>query len=652
MLEFRHNLIIRLFALESFKKRLVLIIFDGSVASISLLLAFFIRLEATDFLHQVDTFVGVLIATTTALSVFAARGLYNNITRHISSDSVYNIAIGSVISCSILLSSILLFTLAIPRSVPIIYAMLLCLFATAIRFFIRALGKKISKEKRQNIAVYGTGPDSVQLAEALQKNSNYRVRLLIGDNPKMNGKTVGGVTIYNLAHAAQKIKQLEIKVLLMTESSDIAVIRDRILEVLSEYPLKIKKIPNISNLISGKTNITEMVDIKIEELLGRKPAVHSSELMAKSIAGKTILVTGAGGSIGSELCRQIVLWKPEKLLLLDISEYSIYQLLKEFDQHPNSNKCELVPLIGSVQDRQFIEKVFNHFAIDTTYHAAAYKHVPLMEQNVMQCFANNVFGTLNLVEVAIETNVENFVLISTDKAVNPTNFMGASKRFAEIICQSLPTKETETRFSIVRFGNVLGSSGSVVPLFKSQIERGGPITLTHLDITRYFMTISEASQLVIQAGSFGKGGKIFVLDMGEPVKIFDLAKRMAALSGLKPILNGKERLESDEIAIIVTGLRPGEKLFEELVYSSNLSGTIHPQINTTEEVPMSHEALQELLLLVGDAIRDNEYQKLYTIVSKVAEGVADLEHSCDVFIERHDGEGKNIVPLSRQTKLN
>ena len=326
--------------------------------------------------------------------------------------------------------------------------------------------------------------------------------------------------------------------------------------------------------------------------------------------------------------------------------------MKELDQHPNSNECELVPLIGSVQDRQFIKKVFNHFAIDTTYHAAAYKHVPLMEQNVMQCFTNNVFGTLNLVEVAIEANVENFVLISTDKAVNPTNFMGASKRFAEIICQSLPTKGVETCFSIVRFGNVLGSSGSVVPLFRKQIERGGPITLTHLDITRYFMTISEASQLVIQAGSFGKGGDIFVLDMGKPVKILELAKTMATLSGLRPILNGKKRLENNEIAVIVTGLRPGEKLFEELSHNSNLKGTVHPQINTTEEVPMSRDALQALLQEVGNAIRENDHQKLYKIVSTVAKGVVDVDQSCDVFIERHDAEGNNILPVSRQTKLN
>lgn len=650
MYELKQNFISWLFGLERIKKRLIQIIFDFSVASISLLVAFFIRIESADFLYQIDVYVGVLIAMITALAVFAARGQYNNITRHISSETAYNIAIGSAISCAVLLSGILLLELAIPRSVPLIYAMLLFLLATSSRFFIRALGQKIIKEKPENIAIYGTGVDSIQLLEALRKNVNYRVKILIDDSPNMNGKTIGGVAVSNLAEVEQKIKQLEIKILLIAELSDILVIRDRILDVLSDYPLKIKTIPSISNLISGKTNISEMADIKIEDILGRKTAEHKPELMAKSIFGKTILVTGAGGSIGSELCRQIILWKPERLILLDISEYSIYELSKELSQHPNTKELELIPLIGSVQDRQFIKKVFEHFAIDTTYHAAAYKHVPLMEQNVMQCFTNNVFGTLNVVELAISSNVQNFVLISTDKAVNPTNFMGASKRFAEIICQSLPTKGTETCFSIVRFGNVLGSSGSVVPLFKKQIENGGPITLTHREITRYFMTIAEASQLVIQAGSIGKGGDIFVLDMGKPVKILELAKRMVALSGLRPILNGKKRLEDDEVAINIIGLRPGEKLFEELAYSSNLRGTVHPKINTTEEMPMSRKSLKTLLLAAGDAIRDNDHQKLYEVISTVAERVVDPQSSCDLFIERQDAEEHKIVPFSNKTK--
>ena len=415
------------------------------------------RVESTNYLYQIDTYIGMTIAMISIPLVFAARGQYNSFTRHVSIETANNIAISSAISCAFLLSSILLLELRLPRSVPLIYASLLCLFAVSSRFFVRALGEKMTKEKRENIAIYGTGTDSIQLMEALRKNENYKVRALIDDNPEKHGKNIGGVAIFELNKIAKIFKELEIKILLIAVPSDIEVIRKRILELLSEQPVKIKTIPSISSLISGGAKISELNDIKIEDLLGRKTSETSPELMAKTISGKTVFVTGAGGSIGSELCRQIIQWNPKKLIILDISEYSIYKLLKELRDDPPGQTIDIIPLIGSVQDRGFVKKIFERFAIDTTYHAAAYKHVPLMEQNVMQCFANNVFGTLNMAELAIHAGVNNFVLVSTDKAVNPTNFMGASKRFAEIICQSIPTEKAETCFSIVRFGNVLGS---------------------------------------------------------------------------------------------------------------------------------------------------------------------------------------------------
>lgn len=622
-----------LFSLDSVKKRFIQITCDSFIAPISLLMAFFMRLEMTDYFFHFDTYIGILIVMAVTLSVFYVRGQYNNVTRYISMETVYNVAIGSIISSAALLLGIFFLDLEIPRSVPLIYATLFCLFATSIRFFVRALGQNLTAQKSETVAIFGTGADSVQLIEALRKNTNYRVRLLIDDDSKMYGRNIGGIPIFKLDDAVKKIRELEVNILLLAVPGDIQVIRRRILDVLSEHPLKIKKIPSISSLIAGGVNISDLKDIKIEDLLGRKSAECSPKLMEKTITGKIVFVTGAGGSIGSELSRQIVLWKPQKLILLDISEYAIYKLLKELDQYPDCQKIELFPLVGSVQDRQFIKKIFDRFSVDTTYHAAAYKHVPLMEQNVMQCIKNNVFGTLNMAELAIEANVKNFVLVSTDKAVNPTNFMGASKRFAEIICKTMSTKKSQTSFSIVRFGNVLGSSGSVVPLFKKQIENGGPITLTHLDITRYFMTISEASQLVIQAASIAKGGDIFVLDMGKPIKILELAKRMVALSGLQPILNGKENLKQDEIAIIVNGLRPGEKLFEELSYCKNLKGTVHPKIKSTAETPVSCSELQSLLTALSDAIHESDHKKLYLVISKVANGVSRLSESCDAFIE-------------------
>ncbi|NCG09568.1 MAG: SDR family NAD(P)-dependent oxidoreductase [Alphaproteobacteria bacterium] len=634
-----------LFGLDRWKKRLLQITFDGLAAPVALLLAFFMRLETTDYLYQPDTYIGVSIATLTTLAVFAGRGLYNNLTRHISMETAYSIAFGSAISCAALLSGTHLFELGIPRSVPLIYAMLVCAFANAMRYSIRALGQSIAKENRENVAIYGAGAAGIQLMEALRKNPNYRVRLFIDDNRELDGKNLGGVPINNLDHAKKKFEKLEIETLLLAIPNDSDALRRRVFNMLSDHPLRVKTIPSITSLISGRFEITELKDIKIEDLLGREPVQHNPELMAKTIAERTVLVTGAGGSIGSELCRQIILWKPKKLILLDVSEFAIYTLLEELKQHPASSKIDLIPLIGSVQDRQFIEKIFDRFSADTIYHAAAYKHVPLMEQNVMQCIANNVFGTFNMAELAIAAKLKHFILVSTDKAVNPTNFMGASKRLAEIICQTLSTQNMKTCFSIVRFGNVLGSSGSVVPLFKKQIEKGGPITVTHLDVTRYFMTIPEAAQLVIQSGSIAKGGEVFVLDMGKPLKILDLAKRMAALSGLRPILNGGKKLKNDDIAITVSGLRPGEKLFEELTYSANLMGTVHPRINTTSEKPMKHMELQAFLATARDAIWNGDHQKLYQLIATVTEGVSDLTVSNDVFIRRSDAEPDKIVPL-------
>ncbi len=650
MFESKQNFGALLFGLDRWKKRLLQITFDGLVTPIALLLAFFMRLETADYLFRLDTYIGVSIAMITTLAVFAARGLYNNLTRHISIETAYSIAIGSAVSCAVLLSSILLLELEIPRSVPLIYATLLCAFATAMRLFIRALGQSMTKEKRENIAIYGAGAAGIQLMEALRKNPNYHVRLFIDDKRELSGKNLGGIPISNLDHAKIKLKKLDIETLLLAIPSDIDTTRRRIFDMLSDHPLKVKTIPSISSLISGGFEIAELKDIKIEDLLGREPVQPIPDLMAKTIAEKTVLVTGAGGSIGSELCRQIIQWKPEKLILLDVSEFAIYRLLEQLKEYPSSHTIDLIPLIGSAQDRPFIKKIFDRFTVDTTYHAAAYKHVPLMEQNVMQCIANNVFGTFNMAELAIAAKVKHFILVSTDKAVNPTNFMGASKRLAEIICQTLSTQKTYTCFSIVRFGNVLGSSGSVVPLFKKQIETGGPITVTHLDVTRYFMTIPEAAQLVIQAGSIAEGGDIFVLDMGKPIKIVDLANRMVTLAGFRPILNGGKELKDDEIAITISGLRPGEKLFEELAYSANLIGTVHPRIKTTAETPMKRDELREFLTTARDAVRDGNHQKLYQIIAKVTDGVSDLAGSSDVFIRRDNPELGKIVPLKLSNK--
>jgi len=587
-----------------------------------------------------------LIAIIATLSVFAARGLYNNFARHISIETANSIIIACLVSCTALLSATLLLELQIPRSVPLIYGTILCFFSTVARFLIRGLGQSIAKKSQENVAIYGAGAAGIQLMEAMRNNPNYTVKFFIDDTPELIGTIIGGVKIFSLDQAKKKFTQLNIETLLLATPGNSNASRQNVFDILSEHPLKVKTVPSISSLISGRAEITQLRDIKIEDLLGRESVDHNPSLMAKTISDKTVLVTGAGGSIGSELCRQIIQWRPKKLVLLDISEFAIYTLLEELKQHRAIDGFDLIPLIGSVQDRQFLEKVCDMFSPETVYHAAAYKHVPLMEQNVMQCIANNVFGTLNMAELAIAAKVKNFILVSTDKAVNPTNYMGASKRLAEIICQTLQLDNKKTCFSIVRFGNVLGSSGSVVPLFKKQIEDGGPITLTHLDVTRYFMTIPEAAQLVIQAGSISKGGDVFVLDMGEPVKIIDLAIRMVVLSGLQPILNSETKSQQGEVAITITGLRPGEKLFEELSYGKSLTGTIHPLINTTAETPIKKEKLQEILATASDAIRDGDHQRLFQVFAEISDGVVNVARSSDAFISEMNKQPNKIIPIS------
>ena len=401
----------------------------------------------------------------------------------------------------------------------------------------------------------------------------------------------------------------------------------------------------------GKVDIPELRDLDIEALLGRDVVKSDKTLMSRTIAGKTVLVTGAGGSIGSELCRQILLQKPSHLLLLDISEFAIYNIFEELRGDGYNSGTQITPIIGSVQDKAVVQKIIDKFPIDTIYHAAAYKHVPLMEQNIMQCISNNVFGTKNVAEIAVGKGVKNFILISTDKAVNPTNYMGASKRLAELVCQYLSSQNTRTRFSIVRFGNVLGSSGSVVPLFKKQIEVGGPVTVTHKDVTRYFMTVREAAQLVIQAGSLDGDGEVYVLDMGEPIKIFDLAEKMIILSGKKPVAYPKRTMNIDEVPIQFIGLRPGEKMFEELSFEKNLKGTSHPRIMAADDGHKSFEDFPALLSAADKAIEANNYTNLIEVVMRVCRDVADSKSSIDIFHAPNSKHSSKIVSISKRQHL-
>ncbi len=639
MTNFSQKFIRWLFALNRSKKRLLLITYDTTAASIGFLLALALRLETIDFFYLFDTYIGLFIAITSTTSLLILQGIYNKITRYVSIETAISIAIGSTLSCAVLLSGIFLFNLKIPVSVSLIFGVNLCILLGGMRLFIRYLSQNsMTKKNRENVAIYGAGVAGIQLMDALRQNPNYSVKLFIDDNPDLDGKNLSGTDILNFNQAKEKLLSKEIKTMLLATSIKAGPIRQQILDLISDYPIKVKIIPRISELIESQFKVDKLQDIKIENLLGREPAEPDHKIMAKIVSKKTVLVTGAGGSIGSELCRQIIFLNPQKLILMDISEFAIYKLFEELKNYSCVNELDLIPLVGSVQDRVFIKSIFDRFQVDTIYHAAAYKHVPLMEQNTMQCINNNVFGTLNVAELSVASKVKNVILVSTDKAVNPTNFMGASKRIAEIICQALSEQQKDTCFSIVRFGNVLGSSGSVVPLFKQQIDSGGPITLTHPDVARFFMTIPEAVQLVIQSGSIAQGGDVFVLDMGKSIKILDLARRMIYLSGKKPILNENENIKDDEIAINIIGLRPGEKLFEELTYNPNLVGTIHPRINTVVETSMKYVELQSLLRDVKNAVINNDHKKLFKNITKVCYGVSDVKRSTDLFIKKNNAE--------------
>ena len=461
-------------------------------------------------------------------------------------------------------------------------AFLLLLGARALIWYAHSIAP--SKTKRR-VAVYGSGKAGILTVRALRQNDNVKICMLIDDNPDLFGEIIEGLKIENLDAAKKRFKAVGIDtVVLAIPSADSEQAID-IFSKLIKYPIEIKTIPELSNLSVSLDRISEISPITISNLLSRSPAKPDVELMQQPVFGKTVLVTGAGGSIGSEICRQVITMEPKKLILLDVSEAAVYTLLEELTRGKNT-RSEISYQIGSVGDKNFLKLVFSKNNIHTVFHAAAYKHVPLMEKNIISAFNNNVLGTAYLVDACIDAEVETFSLVSSDKAVKPTNIMGASKRLAELYCLSANKPSTRTTLSIVRFGNVLGSSGSVVPLFEKQLKNGGPITVTHPDVTRYFMTISEASQLVIQSAGLAQKGQVFVLDMGAPVKIIDIARKIVNIYGFQYYLEGESPINNG-IEIKIMGLRPGEKMYEELSHSLTLTPTKLKKVfvASSEKVP-------------------------------------------------------------------
>lgn len=470
------------------------------------------------------------------------------------------------------------------------------------------------------VIIYGAGSAGTTLASALLPKKHFSIAAFVDDDPSKYGARILGKKISPSSKLNKLIRRYGVKEVLLAMPSLSAAARLSIIERLSELPVVVKTIPGLDDILSGQHAVSEIQPINVLDLLGRESVAPIPNLLEQCVKDKVVLVTGAGGSIGSEIARQAFKIGCRQIILLEVSEAALYTIERDLSSGSQNSKAEIIPLLGSVLDDYFLKSVFARFDIDTVYHAAAYKHVPLVEQNVCAGVYNNVVGTWQAINAAANAGVDNFVLISTDKAVRPTNFMGASKRVAELIVQAKSSCDSKMRCSMVRFGNVLGSSGSVVPLFQAQIDAGGPLTVTHKEVTRYFMTIPEASQLVIQAGALASGGEIFVLDMGEPVKIINLAEKMIAMSGKRVSYVPTDK--QDEIEIKVTGLRPGEKLYEELLISGNVSGTEHPKICVAVESHLSQDEVDTMVQELVSCARANDSQGIAEILSRVVDGFA------------------------------
>ncbi|MBO1531152.1 polysaccharide biosynthesis protein [Psychrobacter sp. F1192] len=580
----------RLLALPRGVKRSILIGIDYLMSIVCLFFALSLRYGYID--NHISVSMLCLFALPPVIGLYYI-GFYKGLSR-IFSDTAMRKVLQLFVVLIIIYEVIYYFdTLAfIPRSVPILYLFFFFIWLWGIRLSIREV-LELSKGKqrdrhgniRENVIIYGVGSAGRELFEGLERSDKYRVVAFIDDDLEVAGGYLYGRRIYAANKVFELIDKRNISQIFLALPSASRARRRQIINDFSEVPVKIKQLPSLHEIADGKVTVSQMRPVNILDVLDRQTVEPDDVLLSKNIKGKNVLVTGAGGSIGSELCRQVIKNKPQCLILYELSEYALYVIHQELKALKASNiideDVKVVGMLGNVTNEEKLLKVFEEYKVDTVYHAAAYKHVPIVESNPFEGVINNAKGTYHCAYAAMQAEVETFVLISTDKAVRPTNVMGASKRLAELVCQGLSQMNTKTCFSMVRFGNVLGSSGSVIPLFTKQIEKGGPITVTHPEVTRYFMTIPEAASLVIQAGAMAKGGEVFVLDMGESVKIVDLAKRMILLTGYK--LKDKKNPDGD-IEIVFSGLRPGEKLYEELIIGDgNVQTTHHPLIRQAIE---------------------------------------------------------------------
>lgn len=657
-----------LLTLPRLAKRTIALAVDASLCIFTLWFALSLRLENWVPLSGIYAWAA-LASVVLALPLFMVFGFYRAIFRYAGWRAL--LAVARALGIYGVLFA-LIFTVVsvpgIPRTIGVLQPLLLLVAVGGSRVLARYwLGgmyhDALQRQQLPQVLIYGAGSAGRQLAAALVSSNEYRLLGFLDDDDRLHGNTLDGWRVYNPGKITGLIVQLGVTEILLALPSASRQRRNSILESLRDHPVHVRTLPGMADLAAGRVSLNDVRDLDIEDLLGRDPVAPHGILLNRHIRAKNVVVTGAGGSIGSELCRQILKCVPQRLLLLEQSEFALYQIHQELSAllaaQADNAATELIPLLASVQDETRLNEILAAWQPHTLYHAAAYKHVPLVEHNPAVGIKNNVWGTWACARAALKHGVENFVLISTDKAVRPTNIMGASKRLAEMVLQALANAASSTEvntvsnvatpktcFSMVRFGNVLGSSGSVVPLFREQIKQGGPVTLTHLDITRYFMTIPEAAQLVIQAGAMAARGDVFVLDMGQPVRIYDLAKRMIELSGFA--LKDADNPEG-EIEIQVTGLRPGEKLYEELLIGSNPQATQHPLIMKAQEDYLPWPVLEQKLADLEQALNENDVPAIRHLMQQLVVGYQPVDDVVDwVYVAKRTAQGDNKNTLSLQ----
>lgn len=618
-------------------KRSVLIINDLVLLSLAVWAAYTLRLSRLYVPPDLDKWLVMAAAPVIGVAVFYMRGLYKLVTRFIGPEGTTRIYIAVFIAAVLWAVAVLMSGVKDhPRSAIVIYALIAALLIRLSRQWAGALllaaapqHQPASFDQRKNVIIYGAGTIGIQLLRALNEAGGYKTVAFIDSNPSLAGQLVHGVKVLRPEKIGKVIADENVKEVLLATPTALRGERRIALKVLEAFPVVVKTLPALEEIASGNVQVSDLRPIDVEDLLGRDPVTPDMELLAANVQGKVVMITGAGGSIGSELTRQLLRLGPKTLVLFELSEVALYDISMEIEDIKRRLQEEgaagaliastnVVAVLGSVLDRKLVARIIQEHGVEVIYHAAAYKHVPIVELNPFAGLQNNTFGTLVVAEVAKELRVERFVLVSSDKAVRPTNIMGASKRLAEQILQALAQERgTSTIFTMVRFGNVLDSSGSVVKLFRNQIKAGGPVTVTHAEVIRYFMSIPEAAQLVIQAGTMAAGGEVFVLEMGTPVKIDDLARTMIRLSGREV---RDEKHPDGDIAIAYIGLRPGEKLYEELLIGENTTGTSHPRIFKTSEPIVPFEELVAVLERLEDAIQRLDEAEMQELLRSVVEG--------------------------------